>query len=119
MLALHFIGNKILSVYGSRYVWLLYLSGALAGSVTMNYFMPYDTIPIPKVGADPCISAFFSFFATLNPRITLFNVIFPVKLWFLLLCSVGFVIVSDSSNKNLGGLAIGFGMGLLRRSLIM
>ena len=119
MAALHFIGNKVRSSYGSRYVWLLYTAGALAGSVSMNYFMPYDTIPIPKVGADPCISAFFSFLATLNPKTTLFNFIVPVRIWFLLLCSIGFVIVSDSSNKNLGGLAMGFGLGILRRSSIV
>ena len=119
MLALHFIGNKIHMAHGPRYVWLLYLTGAIAGSVAMNYLMPYDTFPIPKVGADPCISAFFSFLCALNPRMVVFNFIFPVRLWFLLLGSVGFVMVSDSSRKNLGGLAMGVGLGLFRRALML
>jgi membrane associated rhomboid family serine protease len=63
MAVLQIFGNKIQARYGSRYVWGLYLAGALAGSVSMNYLMPYDTIPLPKVGADPCLSTFFSFLA--------------------------------------------------------
>ena len=119
MLALHFIGKKIMLSYGSKYVWMLYLLGAAAGSLAMNYFMPYHIVPIPKVGADPSIAAFISFLATLHPNMTLFNFIVPVKLWFLLLCGVGFVIVSDSSGRNLGGLAMGIGMGMARRVFLL
>ena len=119
MLALHIVGKRVQGLHGFKYVWLLYLSGAIAGSVTMNYLMPYDTIPIPKVGADPCISAFLSFLATITPKATIFNFILPVKFWFLLLCAFGFVMVSDSSKKNMGGLAIGIGLGIMRRWLIV
>jgi hypothetical protein len=80
----------------------------------MNYLMPYDTIELPKVGADPCISAFFSFIAIQNPKLIAFHLFLPVRLWFLLTLATLFVIVSDSSYKNLGGLAMGAGLGLLR-----
>lgn len=119
MTALQFIGKRIQLSYGSRYVWSLYLAGALAGSIAMNYLMPYDSIPIPKVGADPSISAFVGFLAALNPSMTVFNFIVPIKFWFLLICGVGLLLVSDSSFKNLGGLAMGVGLGLFRRSLIL
>ena len=117
MVALQLIGKKIQVSYGSRYVWLLYLAGAAAGSLAMNYAMPYDPIPIPKVGADPAISAFISFLATLNPRMTVFNWIVPIKFWFILLCGIGFVCISDSSCKNLGGLMMGVCLGLFRRKI--
>lgn len=119
MLALQFIGNRIDQKYGPRYVWLLYLAGAAAGSIAMNYFMPYYIVPIPKVGADPGISAFIGFLAALNPKATIFNFIVPIKFWFVLLCAVGFVIVSDSTCSNLGGLAMGVGMGLARRAFLV
>lgn len=119
MLALQIIGSKIHQKYGPRYVWVLYLTGAAAGSIAMNYLMPYDIVPIPKVGADPSISAFIGFLATLHPRATIFNFVFPFKFWFLLLCGVGFVIVSDSSCRNLGGLAMGVGLGLARRAFLL
>lgn len=117
MLALQFIGRKIQNNYGPKYVWLLYLAGAIAGSVSMNYLMPYHTIPIPKVGADPCIFTFVGFLATLNPRATLFHFIVPVKFWFLVLCLFGIIYVSDSSRRNLGGLVMGVGLGVIRRIL--
>ena len=118
MLALHFLGNKIRTTHGARYVWMLYLAGAGFGSIVMNYYMPYEIVPIPKVGADPGISAFISFLITMTPRAT-FNFLFPVKYWILLPCAMGFVVVTDSSGKNFGGLAVGVGIGLLRRSLIL
>jgi membrane associated rhomboid family serine protease len=117
MLALQLVGKSVQARYGNRYVWGLYLAGACAGSLAMNYCMPYDTIEMPKVGADPCISAFFSFIAVQNPRLAVFTLFFPVRLWFLLALATGFVVVSDSSFKNLGGLAVGVGLGLLRRRL--
>lgn len=117
MLALQLFGKQVQARYGNRYVWALYLAGACAGSVAMNYCMPYDTIEMPKVGADPCISTFFSFIAVQNPRLALFTLILPVRMWFLLALATGFVVVSDSSFKNLGGLLMGAGLGLLRRRL--
>ena len=119
MLALQLMGTKIHQRYGPKYVWLLYFAGAIAGSVAMNYMMPYDTIPMPKVGADPCIASFIGFMATLSPRATIFNFIVPVKFWFLVLLGFGLIMVSDSSRKNLGGLAMGVGLGLARRSLLL
>ena len=119
MAAIHFFGKKIQLNYGSRYVWALYLTGAIAGSFAMNYFMPYYTINLPKVGADPAISALFSFFTVLNPRLVMFNLGVPVRLWFLLLCGIVMVSLVDSSGKNLGGLAVGVGMGLLKRGMII
>jgi len=119
MAALQFIGKHIQGKYGFRYIWGLYLAGALAGSLTMNYFMPYDTIPTPKVGADSCISAFFAFLAVQNPTMVVFNLIIPFKFWMLLACAATFVILTDSSGKNLGGLAMGVGLGLLRKRFIL
>jgi membrane associated rhomboid family serine protease len=117
MLALQIFGKQVQTRYGNRYVWALYLAGACAGSVAMNYYMPYDTIEMPKVGADPCISTFFSFIAVQNPRLALFTLILPMRMWFLLALATGFVVVSDSSFRNLGGLVMGAGLGLLRRRL--
>ena len=119
MLALQLIGKRIQASYGSKYVWGLYLGGAFAGSIAMNYLMPYDTIVLPKVGADPCISSFFSFLAVQNPKLAVINFVLPVRMWFLLGLAIFFVIVSDSSCKNLGGLAMGAGLGLVRRRLII
>ncbi len=119
MLALQLFGKRIQKNYGSKYVWGLYLAGAFAGSIAMNYFMPYDTIVLPKVGADPSISSFFSFLAVQNPNLTVINFLVPVKMWLLLGLATFFVIVSDSSCKNLGGLAMGAGLGLLRRRFIL
>lgn len=115
MIALQMIGKRIQLQYGTKYVWGLYLGGALAGSIAMNYFMPYDPIQLPKVGADPCISTFISFMAVQNPMLIAFNFIIPVRLWLLLGMAVFFVTVSDSSFKNMGGLAMGVGLGLLKR----
>ena len=81
--------------------------------------MPYESIPIPKVGSDPSISAFISFLTTMKPKKVAFNFIFPIRYWFILLCAVAFVLATDSTNKNLGGLATGVGVALFRRSLIM
>lgn len=119
MIALQLVGKRVQVKYGPHYVWGLYLAGACAGSLAMNYWMPYDTIVMPKVGADPCISAFFSFMAVQNPKLVAFTLIVPVRLWFLLAVGTGFVVVSDSSFKNLGGLAIGAGLGLLRRRFLV
>jgi membrane associated rhomboid family serine protease len=119
MLALQIIGKHIQSKYGSRYVWGLYLAGALAGSLSMSYFMPYDTIPIPKVGADPCISAFLSFVAVQNPSLTLFQFVLPFKFWMLIAGAALFFVFTDSSCKNLGGLAMGVGLGLLRKRFLL
>lgn len=119
MLALQLIGKRIQAKYGGKYVWGLYLAGAFAGSIAMNYMMPYDTIILPKVGADPCISSFFSFLAVQNPKLAVINLLLPVRMWFLLSLAVFFVVVSDSSCKNLGGLAIGASLGLLRKRFII
>lgn len=117
MMALHIIGKNIEKKYGNKYVWVLYLLGALGGSIAMNYLMPYDSIPLPKVGADPCISAFFSFMAIQNPLLTVFNFIIPVRLWFLFFCGTFFAVVSDSSFKTTGGLSVGIILGLMKKRL--
>jgi len=83
----------------------------------MNYFMPFDLVPVPKVGADPSLSAFISFAILQNPSLTLFNFIVPVKLWSLLVAGTFFVVVSDSTFKNLGGLMAGVLLGLMKRRL--
>jgi membrane associated rhomboid family serine protease len=113
------IGMKIKVKYGSKYVWALCMIGALAGGITMQYLMPYDSIPIPKVGADPCISAFISFLATMSPTKVAFKFVFPFQYWFILLTAVGIVMATDSSGRNIGGLAAGVGLGLLRRRLLL
>ena len=104
--------------YGSKYVWALCAAGAISGGIAMMYLMPYDSIPIPKVGADPIISAFISFLATMNPQKVAFTLIFPVKYWFILLLAFGIVMATDSSGRNLGGLAAGISLGLVRRRLL-
>jgi membrane associated rhomboid family serine protease len=119
MIALQYLGKKLQLSYGSKYVWGLYLGGAIAGSIAMNYLMPYFYILIPQVGADPSISAFIGFFATMNPRLTIFTLGVPFKCWFLLLCGLGLLLVFDPSYKDIGGLAVGVGAGLLRRSRIL
>lgn len=119
MIALQLIGKRVQLQYGSKYVWGLYIAGAFAGSIAMNFLMPYDTIPMPKVGADPCISAFFSFLVIQNPHLAVFNLFVPIKLWFLLACGTFFVVVSDSSCKNLGGLAVGAALGLIKRRFLL
>jgi len=113
------MGMRINVNYGSKYVWALCAAGALAGGIGMKYLMPYDSIPMPKVGADPIISAFISFLATMTPGKLAFHLIFPIRYWFILLSAFGFVMATDSSGRNLGGLAAGIGLGLLRRRLIL
>lgn len=81
--------------------------------------MPYESIPLPKVGSDSCISAFISFLSIMKPKKVAFNFIFPIRYWFILLAAFAFVLVTDSTDKNLGGLVAGAGIGLLRRSLII
>jgi membrane associated rhomboid family serine protease len=110
---------KIKVNYGSKYVWALCTIGALAGGITMQYLMPYDSIPIPKVGADPCISAFIAFLATMSPSKVAFKLVFPFQYWFILLIALGIVMVTDSSGRNLGGLAAGVSLGLVRRRLFL
>jgi membrane associated rhomboid family serine protease len=118
MVALHLMGKRIQAFHGSKMIWMLYLGGAIAGSVAMNYYMPYHSIPIPQVGADPAMASFFGFMAAVAPRATAFTLVVPVKFWFLLLMSTFLMTVSDSSCKNLGGLAMGVGLGLLKRPFL-
>jgi membrane associated rhomboid family serine protease len=84
----------------------------------MSYLMPYDTIPVPKVGADPAISAFISFLIMQNPSATLFHFIVPFKSWMLIICATMFLMVTDSSCKNLGGLAAGVGLGVIKKRFL-
>jgi len=119
MIALHLMGRRIKASHGSPMIWMLYLGGAVTGSLAMHYLMPYHSIPIPQVGADPSMASFFGFIASLAPRTTAFTLVVPVKFWFLLLMGVFLMIVSDSSCKNLGGLAMGVGLGLMRRPFLL
>lgn len=113
------MGKKIQSSHGSKLIWVLYLTGAAAGSIAMNYCIPYHSIAIPQVGADPAISSFFGFLTASNPRATAFTVVIPVKFWILLIFGVFLMTVSDSSCRNLGGLAMGISLGLLRRPFLV
>jgi hypothetical protein len=54
----------------------------------------------------------------MNPKKVAFNFVFPIRYWLILLFAIGFVMATDSSGKNLGGLAAGIGLGLLHRSFI-
>ena len=118
MIALQFMGRKVQKI-GNKYVWLCYLGGAVGGAIAMHYLMPYDTIPVPKAGADPSISAFLSFLAMQHPRLTLFTLIVRVKFWFVIFGAALLMLATDSSCKTLGGLCTGALLGLIRRKMLI
>jgi membrane associated rhomboid family serine protease len=119
MLAFNLASKQVAKKCGGKYVWMLYLGGALTGALAMNYLMPYYAIKVPIVGADPSISAFISFIIMQNPSATLFHFILPFKYWYLLICGSMFLIVTDSSFKNMGGLTAGIALGLLKKRLFI
>jgi membrane associated rhomboid family serine protease len=119
MLMLQLIGNNIQKKYGSKYVWGLYLSGAIAGSLAMYFWMPFYPISIPKVGAEPSISALFSFYSILNPKTRISFLFIPFKVWFIFGLVIIFTILADPSRKNISGILIGGVIAhMLRRRLI-
>jgi membrane associated rhomboid family serine protease len=107
MVTLFFVGNAIKSQYGNKYIWYLYLTGALFGAICMNTFMPYNSIVIPQVGADSAISAFLTFYGLLNPHQSIMIFVFPVKFWVLLAIMGAYSFIGDPTKKNCGGMIAG------------
>ena len=81
MITLFFFGRAIQVQYGAKYVWALYILGALFGSMSMNYFMPYYQIIMPQVGSDPAVSAMFTFYGLFNLQQRVFLFFIPVPMW--------------------------------------
>ena len=81
MITLYFFGRAVQVQYGAKYVWMLYILGALFGSISMNYFMPYYQIVMPQVGADASVSAMFTFYGLFNLQQRVFLFFFPVPFW--------------------------------------
>ena len=81
MITLFYFGRAITTMYGAKYVWWLYGLGALFGSLSMNYFMPYYQIVMPQVGSDPAVSAMFTFYGLFNPTQRAIFFFFPVPIW--------------------------------------
>ncbi len=107
MVTLLFVGNAIKAQFGNKYIWMLYLMGALGGSLCMNIFMPYNSIIIPQVGADSAVSAFLTFYGLLYPQSTILVFVFPVKFWVLLSLMGLYSFVADPTKKNCGGMIAG------------
>jgi membrane associated rhomboid family serine protease len=74
-------GQGVQAKYGGKYVWLLYLTGALLGSISMSYFQPVFPVSIPKVGAEASIWSLGTFFSLLNPTQKAIFFVVPVPMW--------------------------------------
>lgn len=74
-------GRAITMQYGNRIIWILYLFGALAGGLAMNFGMPQLPLVTPQVGSDAALSAMITFYGMLfrDRRVLLF--FFPVPFW--------------------------------------
>jgi membrane associated rhomboid family serine protease len=107
MLTLFFIGKAVSMRCGSKYVWLLYLGGALSGSMCMNIFMPHNSIVMPQVGADASISALIGFYGMFNLQQQILLFFFPVRVWVLLSLMGVYSLLADPSKKNFGGMLFG------------
>ena len=81
MITLFFFGRAISVQYGNRYIYWLYGLGAIFGSLCMNYFMPYYQIVMPQVGADPCVTAMFTFYGLFNMQQRVVFFFFPLPMW--------------------------------------
>jgi len=107
MITLFFLGKAIAMRFGSKYVWLLYLGGALSGSTLMNVFMPHNSIVMPQVGADAPISALITFYGMFNLQSQFLLFFIPVRIWILLSLMAVYSLAADPSKKNFGGMVFG------------
>lgn len=103
-----FLSKDIIMRCGAKYVWWLYLGGALAGSICMNTFMPHNSIIMPQVGADSAVSALLTFYGMFNLRAQILLFFFPVSIWVLLGFLGIYSLTADPSKRNLGGMMFGF-----------
>jgi membrane associated rhomboid family serine protease len=91
MFTLFYFGRTIYMQYGAKFIYLLYGLGALFGSLSMNFFMPNYQILMPQVGADPCVSAMFTFYGLINPQQRVLFFFFPMPILVYFFYIIGFV----------------------------
>lgn len=107
MLTLFFLGKGISMRCGSKYVWLLYLGGAISGSFFMNMFMPHNSIVMPQVGSDSAIAAIITFTGLFNLRQQFLVFFIPIRVWIFLSLMGVYSLVADPSKRNIGGMIFG------------
>lgn len=81
MIIIASFGRSIRMMYGNKVMWWLYLLGAVAGGLAMNFGMPNLPMVVPQVGADAAITSMITFYGLLNLRHTVLLFFFPVPLW--------------------------------------
>jgi membrane associated rhomboid family serine protease len=81
MIVIASFGRVIRMQFGNRIIWWLYLLGALAGGLAMNFGMPQLPMVVPQVGSDAAISAMLTFYGLFNLRQSVILFLFPVPMW--------------------------------------
>lgn len=81
MITFYFFAKATQLRYGSKYVWMLYLTGALFGSVAMYSFMPNYSVVLPQVGCDGPTAALITFLGLTNLSQRIYIFMFPMPIW--------------------------------------
>ena len=81
MICVMSFGRGLRINFGNKVVWWLYLLGAFAGGLSMNFGMPNSPIVVPQVGADSPIAAFLTFYGMFNMHSHVLIFLFPVRIW--------------------------------------
>lgn len=81
MIVIASFGRSIQMFYGNKVLWWLYLLGAVAGGLAMNYGMPNLPMVVPQVGADAAITSMLTFYGLFNLNHSVLLFLFPVPMW--------------------------------------
>jgi len=67
--------------FGNKIIWWLYLAGAVAGGLAMNFGMAQLPMVVPQVGADAALAAMVTFYGLFNSRHVVYLFFAPVPMW--------------------------------------
>lgn len=101
------LGSAVKKAKGHRYVWMLYLSGSLAGGLTSVIFKERSPVITPTIGSSSCVASYLSFLCLLNPRATIVLLGIPIKSWILVASMGTFSLLFDREKQSIAGITAG------------
>ena len=101
------MGRAIQTNVGNKYVWWLYVMGALFGGVTHSVFQRPSPYIQPEGGPTSVITSYLTFLAMMNPHQPFFFFGFPIKAWVLVASLGAYSLLADPEKQSFSGISAG------------
>lgn len=102
------MGKAIQTTISKKYIWWLYITGALCGGIVSTFFQKPSPYIQPQMGPSSVLGAYLTFLACYHPEMAFSFFSIPIRAWVVVATLGAYSLLADPHKQLFAGITAGF-----------